>query len=212
MFSDFFNSSIFHHLFGGSKIFFVLSFHNYCLPLVILNNSVCVVKFFNRSLGVIFTFLPDTVFIVHITNSFFPYWICIWCLLIVYSLQFLCSGFVLKSFINISTFLWYTHLQTSWDCLCTGITQRGLNSKILPMGFSGYSSKYFLWTSEMSSGKSRFLFYLCTVFISGWKDVSFTWHHSRNRIFLIKADIKVNGLLRYCLMLFFVLCLDLVIL
>ena len=112
MLNDLFNSSIFHHLFGCSKIFFVLSFHNYCLPLIILNNSVHVVKwkqFFNRSWGAIFTFSLDTIFIVHITNSFFPYLIHIWCLLIVCTLQFLCSGFVLESFQNhIHIFMVYT--------------------------------------------------------------------------------------------------------
>ena len=53
MLNDLFNSSIFHHLFGCSKIIFVLSFHNYCLLMVILNNSVHVVKWkvFQQILG-----------------------------------------------------------------------------------------------------------------------------------------------------------------
>ena len=42
-----------------------------------------------------------------------------------------------------------------------------------------------------------FFIYLCTVFISGWKDIFFTRHNSRNRTVLIKSDNKLNGLLWY---------------
>ena len=136
MFNDFFSSSIFHHLFGCSKIIFVLSFHNYCLPLVILNNSVHVVKwkqFFNRSWGSFFTFSSDTVFIVHITNSFFsvlnPHLVSSDSLQSSISFLWLCSEELPKP---------YQHFH--------GIHTYKLNKGVLTwkIWFSGYSLRYFL--------------------------------------------------------------------
>ena len=140
MFNGFFSSAHFHHIFGCSVIFFLLFFNNHCLPMVILNNSVSVFKWKQLSYwpwGALFTFLLNTVFIVHVMymvsfhvqSAFDIFW---WSIAL-NALLWLCFDELPKPYQHFHSI--HT-LQTSSDCLFTGITHSGHNSdNLLLMDF-----------------------------------------------------------------------------
>ena len=131
MFNGFFSSAYFHHIFGCSVIFFLLFVNYHCLPLVILNNSVSVFKWKQLSYWpwvALFTFLPNTVFIVHVTymvsfhvqSAFDIFW---WSIAL-NAMLWLCFEELPIPYQHFHS----THLQTSSHCLFTGITHSSHNS------------------------------------------------------------------------------------
>ena len=160
MFNGFFSSAHFHHIFGCSVIFFLLFFNNHCLPMVILNNSVSVFKWKQLSYWpwvALFTFLPNTVFIVHVTymvsfhvqSAFDIFW---WSIAL-YAMLWLCFKELPKPYQHFHSI--HTHRLLQIVCLLESPT--AVITQII----------CFLWTSEMSSSRSLFLFYLWTIAIGG---------------------------------------------